>query len=364
MKGAGPAADRHGRRPLRAQPVADQSRPRGRAQSGQELSRRLRRVLGNRPVRPAAPGRRGRGRAQPGAGRRSGAGPHRGRRRGGAQLFRAAWRRAAAGGGARQPAHPGGQPARDPGHGVGRARRRGRSGQRPRRAGDGAGQRAAAGRRPAPGAVPHRGAGRPASRRAGRTGRGAAAGAAGGPPADRRRRRAAVAAARRAGGRAQHGRRQCRRGRGDRRAVSAHRPGRLSRFRGAARRRLRQCLQPRLQRIARPQLAGAASAHGAGAQARRPGPLRGEVALRADCAARGGGAGNGFDRLRREPAAPGQPGAGRGPERPRGRAGAAALQGRHHALPDGAGRATFLAARPGRGGRGRDGVLHQPDRAV
>ena len=45
-------------------------------------------------------------RAQPGAGRRSGAGPHRGRRRGGAQLFRAAWRRAAAGGGARQPAHP------------------------------------------------------------------------------------------------------------------------------------------------------------------------------------------------------------------------------------------------------------------
>ena len=38
--------------------------------------------------------------------------------------------------------------------------------------------------------------------------------------------------------------------------------------------------------------------------------------------------------------------------------------GRHHALPDGAGRATFLAARPGRGGRGRDGVLHQPDRAV
>ena len=78
---AGPAADRHGRRPLRAQPVADQSRPRGRAQSGQELSRRLRRVLGNRPVRPAAPGRRERGRAQPGAGRRSGAGPHRGRRR-------------------------------------------------------------------------------------------------------------------------------------------------------------------------------------------------------------------------------------------------------------------------------------------
>ena len=136
------------------------------------------------------------------------------------------------------------------------------------------------------------------------------------------------------------------------------------RFR-AARRRLRQCLQPRLQRIARPQLAGAASAHGAGAQARRPGPLRGRGrALRADCAARGGGAGNGFDRLRREPAAPGQPGAGRGPERPRGRAGAAALQGRHHALPDGAGRATFLAARPGRGGRGRDGVLHQPDRAV
>ena len=60
---AGPAADRHGRRPLRAQPVADQSRPRGRAQSGQELSRRLRRVLGNRPVRPAAPGRRARPRA-------------------------------------------------------------------------------------------------------------------------------------------------------------------------------------------------------------------------------------------------------------------------------------------------------------
>ena len=274
MKGAGPAADRHGRRPLRAQPVAGQSWPRGRAQPGQELSRRLRRVLGNRPVRPAAPRSRGRGRAQPGAGRRSGAGPHRGRRRGGAQLLelRGAEQRLAV-------ARANLRSQEDSLRVIQAMVSAGRGDE-----GDLASARAELATVQA--SVPQQAAARRLAQYriavlAGLrppnwenwTRRGA--GAAGGPPADRRRRRAAVAATRRAGGRAQHGRRQCRRGRGDRRAVSAHRPGRLPRFRGAARRRLRQCLQPRLQRVARRQLAGAAPAHGAGAQARGPGPLRG-----------------------------------------------------------------------------------------
>ena len=283
-----------------------------------------------------------RGRAQPGAGRRSGAGPHRGRRRGGAQLFRAAWRRAAAGG-----ARANLRTQEDSLRVIQAMVSAGRGDE-----GDLASARAELATVQA--SVPQQAAAR-------RLAQYRIAVLAGLRPAelgelDAARPQAPLAA---------------RLPIGDVGALLSRRPDVLAAERNmaaanadvgvataelypridlggflgfvAARRRLRQCLQPRLQRIARPQLAGAASAHGAGAQARRPGPLRGRGrALRADCAARGGGAGNGFDRLRREPAAPGQPGAGRGPERPRGRAGAAALQGRHHALPDGAGRATFL----------------------